>query len=105
MSLEAVAGKNPVTHVGKLYNLDATRMARAIVAELPELAAARCTLVSQIGRPVRDPRLVDVEVATPGGRLLTGLGPRIEELIRDHLDRLDALWRGTGFKTPDFRSP
>jgi S-adenosylmethionine synthetase len=101
MSLEAVAGKNPVTHVGKLYNLAATRMATAIVAELPEVTAARCTLVSQIGRPVRDPRLVDVEVTTAGGRPLAELTPRIEQLIRDDLERPDALWRGSEPKTSD----
>ncbi len=60
MSLEAVAGKNPVTRVGKLYNLVGTRISSAIVEEFPEVASARCLLVSQIGRPVRDPRLVDV---------------------------------------------
>jgi S-adenosylmethionine synthetase len=101
MSLEAVAGKNPVTHVGKLYNLAATRIATAIVAELPEVAAARCTLVSQIGRPVRDPRLVDVQVTTAGGRSLAELTPRIEELIRDDLERGDTLWRGFGSETQD----
>jgi len=101
MSLEAVAGKNPVTHVGKLYNFAATRISAAIVEELPEVVAARCTLVSQIGRPVRDPRLGDVEVTTQGGRSLADLTPRIEELIRDHLERLDTLWRGDGPKSPD----
>ena len=35
MSLEAVAGKNPVTHVGKLYNLAASRIAHAVLAEMP----------------------------------------------------------------------
>jgi S-adenosylmethionine synthetase len=104
MSLEAVAGKNPVTHVGKLYNLATTRMATAIVAELPAVAAARCTLVSQIGRPVRDPRLVDVEVETVEGRPVVGLVPSIEEIVRDHLERLDALWRGIGSNTPDSAS-
>jgi S-adenosylmethionine synthetase len=38
-----------MTHVGKLYNLAAERMAEALVAELPELREAQCYLVSQIG--------------------------------------------------------
>jgi S-adenosylmethionine synthetase len=101
MSLEAVAGKNPITHVGKLYNLAATRIAAALVEELPTVVAAHCTLVSQIGRPVRDPRLVDLEITTRGGSSPAGLTPRIEELVRDHLERLDTQWRGSGSPAPD----
>ena len=35
MTLEAAAGKNPVTHVGKLYNVMANRIARALISEVP----------------------------------------------------------------------
>ena len=93
MSLEAVAGKNPVTHVGKIYNLAAGSISSAIVEEFPDATAARCVLVSQIGRPVRDPRLVDVEVQVPAGWPLVETKPRIEALIHDHLGRLEAMWR------------
>ena len=34
MSLEAAAGKNPVSHVGKLYNVLATLIARDIHAKV-----------------------------------------------------------------------
>lgn len=52
MTLEACAGKNPVTHVGKLYNVAASRLAAAIVAEIDAVTGAECVLVSQIGEPV-----------------------------------------------------
>ena len=42
MSLEAAAGKNPVTHVGKLYNLVANRVARAVAAEIDGVQEACC---------------------------------------------------------------
>src|SRR3989338_5119768 len=35
MSLEAASGKNPITHVGKLYNIAAHRSAQALVDEVP----------------------------------------------------------------------
>jgi S-adenosylmethionine synthetase len=63
MTLEATAGKNPVTHVGKLYNLVAPRIAAAIVAQLPEVKDATCVLVSRIGYPVSDPYLIDIGLA------------------------------------------
>ena len=46
MTLEAAAGKNPVNHVGKLYNLAAGRMAEALVELLPEVQDASCVLVN-----------------------------------------------------------
>jgi S-adenosylmethionine synthetase len=66
MTMEASAGKNPVTHVGKLYNLLAARMAGSIVAEIDGVVNAQCVLVSQIGRPVADPRVVDVALNCEG---------------------------------------
>lgn len=93
MSMEAVAGKNPVTHVGKLYNLVATRICSAIVEDLPEVASARCLLVSQIGRPVRDPRLVDVQLQAPEGWPIGEVCSRIEGLVREQLEQLGAMWR------------
>jgi S-adenosylmethionine synthetase len=105
MSLEAVAGKNPITHVGKLYNLVATRISSAIIEASPEVASARCVLVSQIGRPVRDPRLVDVEVQAPAAWPLIEMRPRIEGLIHDHLGRLDAMWRAKATGTEDAACP
>ena len=60
MTVEASAGKNPVTHVGKLYNLLAARIAASIVANVESVENAQCVLVSQIGRPVADPHLADV---------------------------------------------
>lgn len=54
MSLEAAAGKNPVCHVGKLYQV----MARLIVERL---GAATCMMVSQIGAPITEPQVVLVE--------------------------------------------
>ncbi len=60
MSLEAAAGKNPVTHVGKLYNLVATNAAARIHREL-DAEYTEVRLLSQIGTPVTVPQAVDVE--------------------------------------------
>lgn len=62
MTLEAAAGKNPVTHVGKLYQIAAERIAVRLCTERPEIAAAECLLVSRIGRPITDPWLADVMI-------------------------------------------
>jgi len=64
MTLEAAAGKNPVSHVGKLYNIFATDLCRSIVVKgLAEEASA--FLVSRIGKPVNEPEVLDIRVS-PG---------------------------------------
>jgi S-adenosylmethionine synthetase len=88
-TMEAAAGKNPVTHVGKLYQLMSTDLSRRIVSEITDITAAECLLVSEIGRPVSDPCLVDVVVDGPAVHQATR--SRIEQLAADVLGNADKL--------------
>lgn len=54
MSLEAVAGKNPISHVGKIYNLKAQELANKI-NETFKVREVQVELLSQIGKPINDP--------------------------------------------------
>ncbi|HUI95575.1 MAG TPA: methionine adenosyltransferase [Xanthobacteraceae bacterium] len=94
MTLEAAAGKNPVTHVGKLYNVAAQEIAAALVAAIPEIARAQCAMVSRIGRPVTDPALVEVKIATRDARPAAALASRIEALVSERLARIPGLVDG-----------
>jgi S-adenosylmethionine synthetase len=94
MTMESIAGKNPVTHVGKLYNIAAHRIAEALVGSLPEVSAAQVYMVSQIGRPVTDPRVADICVATADGTLPERLKSEIAALVGEQVQGLDGLWRG-----------
>lgn len=89
MTLEAAAGKNPVSHVGKLYNLAAGRIAEALCRELAEVHDASCLLVSRIGQPVDDPQVADVSLAM--GSAPAGLEAKVGEVVRSELSRLDVL--------------
>ncbi len=63
MSLEAVCGKNPINHVGKIYNILATNIARAIVDKgQGDIIEAHVKLLSQIGRPITDPWVNSIEL-------------------------------------------
>ena len=91
MSIEACAGKNPVTHVGKLYNVLAADIAAAVVASAPGIEEAYCVLVSRIGRPIRDPDIADVRVRlAPDAELPRA---RIEDITHTQLARAEGLWR------------
>ncbi len=93
MSLEALGGKNPVSHVGKLYNVLANRIAHAVVAEIPDAAEAQCFLLSRIGRPITEPQIADVGVrmAEPGA--LAAQASRIGDIARAHIAGAGELWR------------
>ncbi len=63
MSLEAVCGKNPINHVGKLYNVLSTEMAREIVNRgQGDIVEAHVKLLSQIGRKITDPWISSIEL-------------------------------------------
>lgn len=88
MTIESVAGKNPVTHVGKLYNLAASLIAERIVESWPELGGAECRMVSAIGRPVEEPELVDVRILGRVAPSERELAERIDPIVRDELARI-----------------
>lgn len=91
MSLEAAAGKNPVSHVGKLYNLVAHEAAAALCAELEGVLGAEVYLVSAIGRPISEPELVQVRLWLCDDRELPSLAPRAGERVAQALAGLPQL--------------
>jgi len=93
MSLEAVAGKNPVSHVGKLYNVVAGRIAAAAVAQVAGVEEAHCCLVSQIGRPVHEPQVVDLRVRAAAAADVQDFRPCLTEIVQSHLSGIATLWR------------
>lgn len=90
MTIESVAGKNPVSHVGKLYNLSAGLLAQALVDELDFVRAAQCVLVSRIGSPITEPQLAQVRVEVDGA-LDAARVKRVEELAREQVRQVPAL--------------
>lgn len=92
MSMESLAGKNPITHVGKLYNLVAGLTAAALVGEISEVTEAQCYLVSQIGRPINEPQVVDIKLRVRDPALFPDIRHRAEEIVANQISRLDLLW-------------
>lgn len=93
MTLESVAGKNPVSHVGKLYNIAAGLIAQQLVEGIDEVLAANCVLVSRIGEPISSPQIVDVRLLPREGMPVKDLASHAEEIVRARLDRLGDLSR------------
>lgn len=98
MTLEAAAGKNPVSHVGKVYNLFSHHLAARIYESVPGVEEAAVWLCSQIGRPLDDPWSVSVELIPAADACAADLEPDVREVIQAEfleLPRfLDRLERG-----------
>lgn len=90
MSLEAVAGKNPVAHVGKLYNALAWDVARALVAQVKGVEEASVQILSRIGQRVDRPALVAVELGCPD-ELDDSLRRRVRAVVEAQLSAIAAL--------------
>jgi S-adenosylmethionine synthetase len=88
MTLESVAGKNPITHVGKLYNLAASLTAERLASELPGVRGAECRLVSRIGRPLDEPALAEIALAGADPERDPELARQAESILADELSRL-----------------
>lgn len=69
MGTEAAAGKNPVSHVGKIYSILSHQMANEIYERVEGLKEVSVWLLSEIGRPINEPKQVYVEVR-PGKKPL-----------------------------------
>ena len=91
MTMESVAGKNPVSHVGKLYNIAAGLIAARIAEALPELGAVQCHLASQIGRPIQEPLSATVLAAPRCRRSLARFAGEIERIAADELARIGEI--------------
>ncbi len=92
MSLEATGGKNPVSHVGKIYNVAALEIANRIYREVKGAREVYVKLLSQIGRPIDDPLVASVKVnMEPGVRLTGEIRSEIEAIVNDYLDNITKL--------------
>lgn len=81
LGTEAAAGKNPVSHVGKIYNILAHRLARELCEELEGVGEAHVLLLSRIGTPIDRPRMAAAQLLLEKGIRLGDVSAKAEEII------------------------
>ena len=65
MSMEATSGKNPITHIGKIYNVMSKLIAEDVAKKVTDEAEIRVRILSQIGKPVSQPLNCSVQIVLP----------------------------------------
>jgi S-adenosylmethionine synthetase len=93
MSMEATSGKNPVNHIGKIYNLLSTSIAESVVDDVDGIRDLRVRLLSQIGRPIDQPHVADVHVVTDEDVVLKDVEADIEAIVDAELGDVTGITR------------
>jgi S-adenosylmethionine synthetase len=87
-SLEAACGKNPISHVGKVYNVLALLAAQEIIEQVPDVKEATVYVLSQIGAPLDQPLMATALVHTVDGRLTPGIQADVQSLLDEKLSQV-----------------
>ena len=99
MGTEAAAGKNPVSHVGKIYNLLAHKTAEKICKQIDGIQEVYVLLLSRIGSPINEPHMATAQVLLRKGVRLKDVVPDVTAIIEKELSTIsgfcDRLARGT----------
>ncbi len=85
MSMEATSGKNPVNHIGKIYNLLSTELAESVVDEVEGIRQLQVRLLSQIGQPIDRPHIADANLITEEGVTVADIEDEVQAAIDDEL--------------------
>jgi len=92
MSLEAAAGKNPVTHVGKLYNLLSFDVAHRIAEECQgDVEEVWVRIVSQIGKPIDEPQVAVAQLSLAEGVKIGAVKGTVEGILDDGLANVHTI--------------
>lgn len=93
MSSEAAAGKNPVSHVGKIYNALCYRIANRVMDDVSGVKEIYVWLLSQIGKPINKPSVVSAQIIPERNIELKSVSSLIDEVIADEFDHLHQFCR------------
>jgi S-adenosylmethionine synthetase len=93
MSMEATSGKNPVNHIGKIYNLLSTEIAKSVVDDVDGIEQLQIRLLSQIGSPIDEPHVADAELVTEDDVTVADIEDEVEAAIDDELADVTSVTR------------
>lgn len=85
---EAAAGKNPVSHVGKIYNLLSHEIAGRIYREVKGIREVTLWLCSQIGRPVDQPMMASAQLIPEPGVSFDALKDKVSAIVDSELENV-----------------
>lgn len=91
MSMEATSGKNPINHVGKIYNLLSNKMAEDITSEVDGIKQVHIMILSQIGKPIDHPKAASAQVIVEDGYNMQSVNKEVEGVMDSWLENIGKI--------------
>jgi len=85
---EAAAGKNPVSHVGKIYNTLTHKIANEVYKRVSGLEEVYIWLLSEIGKPIDEPAVAGAQVVMKGNNSFESVRIEIGEVVNQELENI-----------------
>ena len=91
MSMEATSGKNPINHVGKIYNILSNEIANDIATNVEGVKQVNIMLLSQIGKPIDEPKAATSQLILEDGYKIDDLSKKVESIVDDWLENISSI--------------
>lgn len=91
MGTEAAAGKNPVSHVGKIYSVLSHKAAEKIWKAAHGIKEVYVLLLSRIGEPINRPQMVSVQLILEQGVKAGDVSGVAEDIVRRDIRDINTL--------------
>ncbi len=85
MSMEASSGKNPVNHVGKIYNLLSLQIAHDVVEIVDGIEEIYVRILSQIGHLIDSPKVASAQIILENGTSIKSIKSKVESVFDERL--------------------
>lgn len=89
LGTEAAAGKNPVSHVGKIYNVLAHKIAKEIYEKIEGIKEVYVLLLSRIGTPIDRPQMATAQVLLERGRKINEISKKTEVIFEREFSNIN----------------
>lgn len=89
MGTEAAAGKNPISHVGKIYNILAHQIARKIYQSVEGIEEVLVLLLSEVGQPIDRPKMANAQIRFKKGQSLKNVRETVNQILAGTLEDIN----------------
>ena len=91
MSMEATSGKNPINHVGKLYNILSQQIAHAVYDKVDGVKQVNVMLLSQIGIPIDKPKAALTQIILEDGVEMSDVEADVVAVVDEKLANVQEI--------------
>ena len=91
MSMEATSGKNPINHVGKIYNILSCEMAADIANSVEGVKQVNVMLLSQIGKPIDEPKAATSQLILEDSYKMDDVSKKVASIMDSWFEDISSI--------------